>query len=319
MKIHLEFRNFSSSAFPSLPARVCHKTSWVALVWSAITSGKKNAFYWLPHPWHSFAEATSRAFSIYANLKGCRGHIARSKVYDHLDPTEKGAASYSLGMALAKLVAEDFFKTPWLFHVHGANQVLTFLPGNSRPDLMGQNSAGDWLVFEAKGRSNGVDLSALSKAKTQAGMISTINGIAPNCSAGLVAHFSPWLSAVVEDPEPFPDAIAVEVNVNTALRAYYSLQHSIEAYGEEIRISDIPYVVRRDPESGISIGLPRSLLKDQLLSDIKFMRTERRHDSAIPDRELGPRSRIFSDGFYVSLDERWSDKNMEKEIHDRAG
>ena len=90
---------------------------------------------------------------------------------------KKGAISYAFGMALAKLFAEVLFNTPRLLHlgVYAANYELAVAAGNSRPDLIGLTTAGEWIVFEAKGRSNGIDENALMAAKEQTQQLLSID------------------------------------------------------------------------------------------------------------------------------------------------
>ncbi len=104
----------------------------------------------------SLFEITYRSALIYANLcDDGAGRIKRSEAYDGLDPSEKGAVSYFLGLTLAKAFAERELDVPWLMHLDVYRKELApVLSGQSRPDLVGQTTGGSWVVIEAKGRTS---------------------------------------------------------------------------------------------------------------------------------------------------------------------
>ncbi|WP_311239190.1 MULTISPECIES: hypothetical protein [unclassified Xanthomonas] len=240
----------------------------------------------------------------------------KSGLYHFMDPTEKAAASYFLGMTLAKLIAEDFLDTPWLFHVSTASQAIAYKPGGSRPDLIGCTyNGGKWVVVECKGRSNGFAPDALLKAKAQSAMISYINGAKPLCALGLQAFFDPELSATAIDPPPTEEAEPVEADVGHAMRVYYSVRHALRLSGEPVSFGETEYIIREDRDSGITIGLPASIVFAESIQEPPRLPV---HAS----RQLGGddgRMRIYRDGFYVSLDQRWSEEQMQRELADRAG
>ena len=167
MRIPYTASNFPKTSLPSLVGSHTITASWADIVWAAVTAGKPGASHLLAHRWHSLADLVVRSHTIYANLRQ-RGHyVERSTLYDSLDPTEKGATSYFLGMAMAKLFAVKLLETPWLFHVSLASSTgaaISFKRGSkSQPDLIGQNLVGNWIVVEAKGRTNTFDAAALTK------------------------------------------------------------------------------------------------------------------------------------------------------------
>ena len=141
---------------------------------------------------------------LYAYLlEAPSGAIVRADTYLGADPSEKSNISYSLGMTLAKLYSEVALATPRLLHyaIYAGGYAIATAAGESRPDLIGLTATGDWVVFEAKGRSNGLETGVLEAAKLQSLQILTIDGLAPVCRAGLVEYFSPsGLRFAVEDP-----------------------------------------------------------------------------------------------------------------------
>jgi hypothetical protein len=76
--------------------------------------------------------------------------------YDGLDPSEKSAVSYFVGLTVAKLLAHRLLDVPWLMHLDVYRRDLQpVLHGGGKPDLVGQNGAGQWVAIESKGRTHG--------------------------------------------------------------------------------------------------------------------------------------------------------------------
>jgi hypothetical protein len=83
------------------------------------------------------------------------GYVARSDAFKDLDPLEKAAVTYFLGLAVAKLLAARLLSVPWLVHLDRVVHTLGIrLSGRSRPDLIGYGHSRGWIVVEAKGRSS---------------------------------------------------------------------------------------------------------------------------------------------------------------------
>ena len=104
--------------------------------------------------------------------RGPRGFkLRRTDAFKSLDPTEKGAVNYFLGMVFCKLFAAELLDTPWLLHldVFRAQLDPRTLQGRSRPDLVGKHSSsGAWHAFECKGRASVPSQPEKNKAKAQA-------------------------------------------------------------------------------------------------------------------------------------------------------
>jgi hypothetical protein len=124
----------------------------------------------------------------------------RTAAFKALDPTEKGAVSYFLGMAVCKLFASRVLDTPWLLHldVFGNQLSAATKSGRSRPDLIGLNTSGAWHVFESKGRSGSPSAKDKLKAKQQVQRLVTVNGEESNLFVIHPANYS----IVSQSPEP---------------------------------------------------------------------------------------------------------------------
>jgi len=96
-----------------------------------------------------------------------------------------------LGMTLAKLFSRRLLSVPWLMHLDVYRQQLQpILLGRSKPDFVGLNTLYDWIVLEAKGRTNEYEESVLQSAKVQTQQLSTIQGNQPVLRVGSLAYFS---------------------------------------------------------------------------------------------------------------------------------
>lgn len=202
--------------------------SWDDLLWAALTIGRPNRSYVFRHGRASYYEAIFRWSLVRMALEqsGPAGYrLYRTNAFTTLDPTEKGAVNYFLGMTMCKLFATELLDTPWLLHLDVfrpmVNAVLT---GRSRPDLIGKHRNQEvWHAFEAKGRASNPDLTTKAKAKDQADRLISVNGT--NCALHIGA-FSYFRDGILEfywrDPEPQRlKPINVELN-ERAWQIYYS-------------------------------------------------------------------------------------------------
>jgi hypothetical protein len=315
MKIPYAAFNFPAGSPANLVGNQNLTVTWVDIVWSAITAGKPGASHLLAHRWHSLADLVVRSHTIYANLKQ-RGHdVDRSTLYDSLDPTEKGATSYFLGMTMAKLFSDKLFDTPWLFHVSHASSngaAISFKRGSkSQPDLIGQNSIGDWIVVEAKGRTNYLNLAALTKAKEQTEMIQSINGKQPVLRVALQAYFDSRLSVRIDDPsDSKPEALDIKLDMDAAMLRYYAIAKALTAKSAmRETVGNHEYLTHFDEDSGITIGV-EVLLSERVSSGKYEQISASRRRLNLNVGKLDANSAVYADGLFVRLDNRWSNNFM---------
>ena len=200
---------YTSRDFPRrlVPRSGYLRTTWDDLLWSAITIGRPSTAYVFQHGKASLYEAVFRVSLVRMALEqepyGRSFH--RTDAFRALDPTEKGAVSYFLGMAVCKLFASRLLSTPWLLHLDVFRDQLSpaILRGRSRPDLVGQDINGCWHAFETKGRSSVPSSEAKDKAKTQAERLVSVDGINCSLQIGSFAYFrQDELEFYWRDPEP---------------------------------------------------------------------------------------------------------------------
>jgi hypothetical protein len=175
---------FEAEAFPpglGMLSSGALPTSWDDILWAAITVGRPNRYYVFRHGAASGYEAIFRMSLIRMALQQSwpRGtRLQRTEAYRTLDPTEKGAVSYFLGLTTCKLFAAKLLDTPWLRHldVYG-DRYRVLLTGRSRPDLFGLSTTSrEWTAFECKGRGTRPDEETKRKAKVQARRLTEIGG-----------------------------------------------------------------------------------------------------------------------------------------------
>jgi hypothetical protein len=246
---------------------------------------------------------------LYAYLvQGNAGALLRAATFAAADPSEKSAISYSLGMTMAKLFAEVLFDTPRLLHyaVYAPNYEIAVAAGNSRPDLIGRTTTGGWIVFEAKGRSNGLDKKALGAAKLQAKQIYTIENSVPLCHIGGQSYFSPGgLKFMMDDPEPADNERSRRLNISAEeLVVTYdrSLRRLVESRGEarRVQIEGVDFTEAPVEEADIVLGLPEGDAAPQV---------------ARRPRQISPTTYIGGDGLLVRLGNSWSEDRMRLEPH----
>jgi len=303
------------------------EVSWAELIWAAITVGKWRDDLFA-HGRYSAFEAISRAALHWANLREDHArHFVRSDAYDDLDPSEKSGVSYALGMTSAKVFAARQLSTPWLLHVDRYRTPfgVTLRPGRSRPDLIGPrdpNRLRNWIVVEAKGRTNNLDDGTITALRRQKQTILTIGGRAPVLSVGSATHFTnDVLEVEVVDPEArgrrsielFGDAFG-DAKRRFAAAYYQPFIDLLEEDGAETR-RDL--VRQRLALADLTIGMPahrfdaiRAFIGgEQEDIDLGFEAQGAVTDSA--------RSFAGADAVVVELGESWSDTLMRLEPRER--
>jgi len=182
-------------------------SSSAEVLWAALTVGRKNWRHVVRFRSYSYFEIIQRVAMVAAFLKFDIGSgVSRSPAYDALDPTEKGAVSYFIGLTCSKLFSSGLFGVPWLLHLDVYKDVLDpKFNTRSRPDLVGQDASGRWTVIEAKGRTSALPEKLVRKAKGQVASLLTVDGCSPSLRAVVAAAFpSGHLDVVLCDP-PGPD------------------------------------------------------------------------------------------------------------------
>lgn len=311
---------------------------WPDLLWGAITVGRRNHFELFRFGFSSRMEMVWRAAILLSNLRTMRNgrnkHFVKSDAFECLDGSEKGAATYFLGLALAKVAAEVEYGVTWLMHldvysksnrVTGVHVPVLALPGRIRPDLIGQHPSGDWLVMESKGRTGKVDRDLRLKAKDQTRRILTVNHKAPRWRVGSIISLddSVLRLELIDPSDASPDAVAINVPDDVFVANYYRpiLAMLADAAGTEVKGPDgalyrSAYIA--DADFGVGLWAPLYEMLSLALTSpdgsltaagaIQGLRD--RVVRALANREKPISSdtvRVGTDGVMVQIGRRWQD------------
>ncbi len=179
--------------------------------------------------------------------------LRRTSAFKGLDPTEKGAISYFLGMTFCKVFSSRLLQTPWLLHldVFGST-VATSALGRSRPDLFGQQSrTRDWLAFETKGRVSKPSPADRAKAKHQATRLVSVDGSACALHVGTFTFFVNdvlnfhWIDPPTEGSRPIkvPEIGEAWRYYYEPVRALWNAQHDtgreLQSGGVTVAVSEL--------------------------------------------------------------------------------
>lgn len=246
---------YETETFP--PGTVANGTAelpvtWDEVLWAAVTVGRPNRQYVFRHGVASMYEALFRWSLVRMALEqtGLRAsRLRRTAAARTLDPSEKGAVSYFLGMTFCKLFAAKLLNTPWLLHLDVFRPALdSVLTGGSRPDLVGrQHHSTRWHAFECKGRISPPDETSKAKAKAQAQRLVSVNGTPCTLHIGAVTYLrGEVLRFYWRDPPPESDR-GIDVPLGSD-----AWMHYYEPVLEAVRSSD-PHALRRDRDTLVAL------------------------------------------------------------------
>ena len=313
-------------------------TTWDELLHAAITVGRRSWRDVRAHGRYSVFEICYRAAMLLANLQQSQGQLRKSDAYRSLDPSEKAAASYFIGLTLASLIARSRLGVRWLMHLDVYHDLLQpGLSASGRPDLVGLDSRDEWHVIEAKGRSNGLDPNVVLKAKQQTRKLRTVGGQAPILRVASVAHFSRGTLALrVEDPVgQDSDAVDWDLAENQFLRDYYDPFVALidqrrrvgagefDVNGHSETVNGVDFLVAELSDVDVAIGLDQRIYEIHrsggavhdaihqvldLASPIVSQDFERADRGPTTHRDSGS-GFVGSDGILVRVGRTWFDGN----------
>ncbi|SFQ96895.1 hypothetical protein [Desulfoscipio geothermicus] len=328
LTIPYESSNFGPSMGPLFQGVNNLSCTWEEIIWAAITVGRKNWSHVIRFGEYSRFEILYRLSIVYANLQQENNSLIRSHAYINLDPSEKSAISYFLGLTSAKLFAAKLLNVFWLMHIEKYQNIhqMQFWNGRSRPDLFGPNNRREWVVIEAKGRSNRFDSQTLEKAKYQVRMLRTIAGQFPVLRVALESHFrNSTFQVFWKDPEGF-DENSFDLNIQLCNFIYdYYLPFIVLFNDNKVDVNTInayqrKYDVVNIYEADIKIGLDaklRSLFQESPIDEKQagqVMEVIFNLPEPVSDGQL----MIGGDGILVSLGRSWDEEKMKLEPVKRA-
>jgi hypothetical protein len=195
-----------------------------------------------------------------------RGRVARSQLALDLDRSEKVGVSYALGQAMTGIFCEKLLSAPFLLHIdrYEKQYGVSFSPTRKRADLFGPDRNGDWMVAEAKGRSNAMEADLRGMLEEQKRSVSQIAGSAPRVVMGCVASFpAPGRTLRVDAFDPTEDSIEsvqLDVNLDLYFLAYYEPFIAAIDFGEPDGVlDDEEMIFSAIPRAGLRVGIRRSI------------------------------------------------------------
>lgn len=266
LRIPFHAEDFPAETLPNTHGYLA--VSWDDILWAAVTVGRPNRNYVFQHGDASVYEAIFRLSLVRMALKqsSFRAYrLRRTDAAKTLDPTEKGAVNYFLGMIFCKLFASKLLSISYLFHLDVFRPILDVeLKGRSRPDLIGKdNIANRWHAFECKGCISKPDLTTKNKAKDQALRLVSVDGNSCHLHVGAITYFNnDVLNFYWRDPAP-DEKHRINVNLNDSdWRYYYSPIVELFPYKDRINLlesNDDAWILR--PELDIEVKIHRALKK----------------------------------------------------------
>ena len=291
------------------------------LMWSAITVGRDTWNKVIQSGMYSAFEIVYRSALLLANLEmSKRQKIAKSSAYRNLDPSEKSAISYFIGLTCAKLLAQELFGVSWLMHLDVYRAILRpqLEPGASRPDLVGRDRSRRWLAFEAKGRSDAVARSDKNKAKGQVDQLSRVGDEPVYLGVGLISYFNSGnkLEVFLKDP-PTDRGFSLNIDAGVLFKDYYKLFIDLvdSEYGRVERVSfgGRHYLVKHIRESDTRIGIDQELYNHGKREDGKelFERVALSLPASANEAHEVTGPLAGEDGIYVDVGRQWTSRFVE--------
>jgi hypothetical protein len=259
--LYYEARKFSTPL--AEPASGLLSVPLGELLWGAITVGATPiAMGGTPRP---LVELCWRAALAAASLEeDSSGRWAMTDGYRRLDPSEKRAVSYFLGMTQAKIMCERLLFAPHLIHLDAFLAMIGQSARTSRPDLVGLSlpAMDVTIAVEAKGRMGGRVDEVMRKAKEQARSLPGVLSTSSALRVASVASFDArrrW-TARLEDP-PGPVRPLDSLTPGTLLAAYYRPLAAALLQAPQGQVSDDEAMtIVQLPGMDLAVGIPAAIV-----------------------------------------------------------
>jgi len=329
-----EARNFSTPL--AGPTAGSLSLPLARLVWGAVTVGMTPfSMGGAPRP---LLELGWRAALTAASLTEdpASGRWARTAGYRRLDPSEKRAVSYFLGMTQAKITCEHLLRASHLIHLDAYLAVVGQPSRASRPDLIGLSlpSLDCTIAVEAKGRTGGRTGKVTAAAKKQAQSLPAVVSASSAVRVASVASFDPrgcW-EAYLEDP-PDSAKVMASLTAGSLLATYYRPLVAAQAEVGESQVSEENSITLAElPGIDLVLGIPTVIVtiirplpltgpvpdeqlravEADLLEIVRSRHLTSRADAAELDiaqtqgQPVPSRSYTGLDGIYVGLGSSWA-------------
>jgi len=296
-------------------------TSWNDLLWAAITVGRPNRQFVFRHGEASGYEALFRLSLIRMALEQRWGYrLRRTAAARTLDPTEKGAVNYFLGITMCKLFAAKLLNAPWMLHLDVFRPDLDVqLASRSRPALIGQTLSRDWVVLECKGRVTSPDSNVKKRAKYQATRVVSVSGKTPAFRIGGISFFKRGvLEFYWRDPEPeseIRNPIRIQPTSEMWSHYYRPILALIQSSGTYFAQMQEERVLMRVEQADIEVGIEPQVLRHLAIAEWEGAR-EIAEATSLKDVAGGPSvedTTYHPDGIAIVAGPSWSEPFTEFE------
>jgi len=306
-RISCEVSNFNLRDYPKL-INQCRElnVSWADLIHASIMVGKSAYAEVVRYGLSSKFEMLFKIAMLKANLIEENGGYVKSKLYLSLDPTEKAAISYYLGMTMSYVVANKLLGIKRLVHLDNMRKAKRIcFSGPMRPDLIGEDNTDEWVVVEAKGRTNTYSQTAQNKAKQQSLSITSINGKKPKVHTACQTYFGKNMKIKFEDPEPEYEGLEIDINRERFLDEYYEPFTRVEDL-KEVNYSEGEFFEISLEQTGVTVGIYRNMYEALSskgnLAISKPLEYDKNYQLRVSNT---PNFTLFSDGVFVLLDDKY--------------
>lgn len=215
----IEYESYGFPPAENVPRWGRLPVTWHDVLGAALTVGRPPGMryiYGRPSLYEAFFRLSLVRMALEQN-ESAGGELRRTMVFDSLDPTEKGAVNYFLGVVFCKLFSEKLLKAPWLLHfdVFGDELRACLGPGRSRPDFIGHDLAGKrWHILESKGRAAKPGETEIDGAKRQAMRVTKVEGRPVALHIAAITYFGrDVLKFYWCDPEPEETEKSEEIDI----------------------------------------------------------------------------------------------------------
>ena len=307
---------YESDDFPpaeNIPPWGRLSVTWDDVLGAALTVGRPPAMryvYGRPSLYEAFFRISLVRMALEQN-ESAGEELRRTMAFDSLDPTEKGAVNYFLGMVFCKLFSEKILKAPWLYHVDAYRAELRacLFPGRSRPDFIGHDLAGArWYIFESKGRAAKPGKTEIASAKRQATRVTKVEGRPVALHIAAITYFRrDVLKFYWCDPEPEETEKSEGINVRLpegVWRNYYEpASDLIRAAGGASRMADRSLLTSLIEELDVSVEADPKIWP--LLRERNWLRA---HDVSLELADVFLEDGYRPDGLRVKAGENWGQR-----------
>lgn len=231
------------------------KFSTSQLIHAAYTVGKHNFEEVYAHPYHSEKEVNFRISMIQAFLSLENDYVIRSPIFYKLDPSEKGAVNYFLGMVFTNLIAQYKFHVKWLVHLDLFNGKLEFRDSKKKPDFVGESRKFSWMAFEAKGIQRKTDNTEKNALEQLENLVSIDGNIPLKVASILHGNVDEVLRLKLIDPDEKAKQIINLEGIDYATHYYAAIYYMIKKDFRIISVNNREFAIRDIECSHTEIGI----------------------------------------------------------------